>query len=84
MVNCCLSLYACRLNVCFSVIGEGDEKGKITGIVRSLGALARSFGPLLTCGGEVDLCSFHSEKICCNFINKTCKQNKQTPVYSYQ
>ena len=33
--------------------GEGDEKGKITGIVRSLGALARSFGPLLTCGGEV-------------------------------
>ncbi|KAL5471031.1 hypothetical protein EMCRGX_G029104 [Ephydatia muelleri] len=30
--------------------GEGDEKGKITGIVRSLGALARSFGPLLTCG----------------------------------
>ena len=37
----------------FVPLGEGDEKGKITGIIRSLGALARSFGPLVACGGDI-------------------------------
>ena len=35
-----------------SEFGEGDEKGKIMGIFRSLGALARAFGPFAASAGE--------------------------------
>ena len=31
--------------------GEGDEKGKVMGIFRSLGALARALGPVIACTG---------------------------------
>ncbi|XP_003383919.1 PREDICTED: major facilitator superfamily domain-containing protein 10-like [Amphimedon queenslandica] len=38
---------------CFSTMasrfGESDEKGKILGIFRSIGALSRAFGPFLAC-----------------------------------
>ncbi len=34
------------------LLGEGDEKGKIMGIFRSLGALARAIGPLISCSGN--------------------------------
>ena len=36
----------------FSYIGEGDEKGKVVGIFRSLGALSRAIGPFVACTGE--------------------------------
>ena len=32
-------------------IGEDDEKGKVMGIFRSLGALARALGPIVACTG---------------------------------
>jgi len=31
--------------------GEGDEKGKVMGIFRSLGALSRAIGPTVACAG---------------------------------
>jgi len=33
-------------------LGEGDEKGKVMGIFRSLGALSRATGPFVACVGE--------------------------------
>ena len=33
------------------ITGEGDEKGKVMGIFRSLGALARAVGPVTACTG---------------------------------
>ena len=33
-------------------IGEGDEKGKIMGIFRSLGALSRALGPFVACASQ--------------------------------
>ena len=36
----------------FSQTGEGDEKGKVMGIFRSLGALARALGPATACTGK--------------------------------
>ena len=33
--------------------GEGDEKGKVMGIFRSLGALARALGPATACTGKL-------------------------------
>ena len=45
---------------CFCGAGEGDEKGKIMGIFRSLGALSRALGPFLACTGTYYICeSFH-------------------------
>jgi MFS family permease len=35
-----------------SQFGEGDEKGKVMGIFRSLGALARAVGPITACTGN--------------------------------
>ena len=32
-------------------LGEGDEKGKVMGIFRSLGALSRALGPTVACAG---------------------------------
>ncbi len=32
--------------------GDGDEKGKVMGIFRSLGSLARALGPLVACTGK--------------------------------
>ena len=34
------------------IAGEGDEKGKVMGIFRSLGALARAVGPITACTGN--------------------------------
>ena len=31
--------------------GQGDEKGKVVGIFRSLGALSRALGPVIACTG---------------------------------
>ena len=36
----------------FLSLGEGDEKGKVMGIFRSLGALSRATGPFVACVGE--------------------------------
>lgn len=33
--------------------GEGDEKGKVMGIFRSLGALSRALGPVTACTGKI-------------------------------
>ena len=41
----------------FFSIGQEDEKGKVMGIFRSMGALARALGPVVACSGEADLCS---------------------------
>lgn len=38
------------------VSGKGDEKGKVMGIFRSLGALSRALGPFLACTGIYTLC----------------------------
>ena len=47
-------MIACTYYMCvyLSYIGEGDEKGKVTGIFRSLGALARALGPSVACGSK--------------------------------
>jgi len=37
------------------ITGEGDEKGKVMGIFRSLGALARALGPTVACAGNVSV-----------------------------
>jgi len=37
----------------YFITGEGDEKGKVMGIFRSLGALARALGPTVACAGNV-------------------------------
>ena len=34
------------------IVGEGDEKGKVMGIFRSLGALSRALGPTIACAGR--------------------------------
>ena len=39
------------LTTMVSCFGEGDEKGKVMGIFRSLGALARALGPFAACAG---------------------------------
>ncbi len=56
--NTVMGWYSDGLVVCWFLIiftgtisGEGDEKGKVMGIFRSLGALARAFGPLFACAG---------------------------------
>ena len=36
----------------FHSSGEGDEKGKVMGIFRSLGALSRALGPTIACAGN--------------------------------
>ncbi len=32
-------------------VGEDSEKGKVLGIIRSIGALGRAFGPFVACTG---------------------------------
>ena len=53
--TCCTSspLYSYLL----SSEGQEDEKGKVMGIFRSMGALARALGPVMACSGEGDLCN---------------------------
>lgn len=41
----------CMLLVCVCV-GEDSEKGKLLGIIRSIGALGRALGPFLACTGK--------------------------------
>ncbi len=33
-------------------VGEDSEKGKVLGIIRSIGALGRAFGPFVACTGK--------------------------------
>ena len=33
-------------------LGNADQKGKVMGIFRSLGALARAIGPVVSCTGK--------------------------------
>ena len=40
------------INYYVVIAGEGDEKGKVMGIFRSLGALARAVGPITACTGN--------------------------------
>jgi MFS family permease len=56
MLYCGLALYSFAagsvvtgMTSIASQFGEGDEKGKVMGIFRSLGALARAFGPATAC-----------------------------------
>ena len=37
---------------CIDFPGSDDEKGKVMGIFRSIGALARAVGPFLSCLGK--------------------------------
>ena len=46
-----------------SNFGSDDEKGTITGIGRSLGALARTFGPIFSSIGNLTSLSFQSKSI---------------------
>ena len=39
-------------------LGQGDEKGKVMGIFRSLGALSRALGPFLACAGTASNVNF--------------------------
>ena len=36
------------------ILGNAAEKGKIMGIFRSLGALARATGPFFSCGSKIE------------------------------
>ena len=45
-------LYSHCHNYAIIITGEGDEKGKVMGIFRSLGALARAVGPVTACTGK--------------------------------
>lgn len=39
-------------NVCVDVLGSASQKGTVMGILRSLGALARALGPIVTSTGK--------------------------------
>lgn len=61
VVSCLTTITSCYGNAsllllwCYQYyyyIGEGDEKGKIMGIFRSLGALSRALGPFVACASQ--------------------------------
>lgn len=39
-------------DVCVDVLGSASQKGTVMGILRSLGALARALGPIVTSTGK--------------------------------
>ena len=42
--------FSVQVNTYF--LGNADQKGKVMGIFRSLGALARAIGPVVSCTGK--------------------------------
>ena len=49
MYTYCLENIVVRRELLCLCVGEGTEKGKVLGIVRSIGALGRAIGPFVAC-----------------------------------